>query len=219
MFCVPYANDNDGGTVAASAATTTSKYIRTNNREQQQQGLQTLDQEECNIFSIGSNDQWGFENEVVQRLPGCVTHTFDCTLPNNRPQRKPNSDSIRFYPYCIGDGGDDNDKNENDSTTTLHKKELASTKQFLPYHELWKHTNTTSPPKLLKIDVEGFEFGVLPAMLRASPQEIWPEQIMVEVHWGTRMVDVPSMLRSRQASEISLLFGQLFNFGDTSQSL
>ena len=27
--------------------------------------------EECNIFSIGSNDQWGFENEVVQKLPNC----------------------------------------------------------------------------------------------------------------------------------------------------
>jgi len=159
--------------------------------------------EECNIFSIGSNDQWGFEEEVVQKLPNCVTHTFDCTLPNNKPKRKPNSDHVQFYPYCIGDAEGDNDNKQTDDKT----------KRFLPYKELWERTNTTRPPKLLKIDVEGFEFGVIPSMLRNSPSEIWPEQIMMEVHWGTRMVDVPSMLRTRQASEISLMFGQLFNYG------
>ena len=50
-------------------------------------------------------------------------------------------------------------------------------------------------------------------MLRDSPPDIWPEQIMIEVHWATRMVEVPSMLRTRQALEISLLFGQLFTHG------
>jgi hypothetical protein len=130
-----------------------------------------------------------------------VTHTFDCTLQNNKPRQKPNSDNVQFYPYCIGDGeGDSNNNNNTDDKT----------KRFLPYKELWERTNTTRPPKLLKIDVEGFEFGVIPSMLRNLPQEIWAEQIMMEVHWGTRMVDVPSMLRTRQASEISLMFGQLF---------
>jgi hypothetical protein len=167
-------------------------------------GTAALLSEECNIFSIGSNDQWGFEEEVVQKLPNCVTHTFDCTLQNNKPRQKPNSDNVQFYPYCIGDGeGDSNNNNNTDDKT----------KRFLPYKELWERTNTTRPPKLLKIDVEGFEFGVIPSMLRNLPQEIWAEQIMMEVHWGTRMVDVPSMLRTRQASEISLMFGQLFNYG------
>ena len=35
----------------------------------------------------------------------------------------------------------------------------------------------------------------------------------MEVHWATRMVEVPSMLRTRQASEISMFFGTLFNHG------
>lgn len=156
--------------------------------------------EECNIFSIGSNDQWSFETEVNKKLSHCATHTFDCTLENNQPQRKPKSANIHFYPYCIGE----------DSTSRNNKETKG---QYLPYHKMLKLTKITQAPKLLKMDIEGFEFGVIPSLLRNTPTEILPEQIQVEVHWGTRMIDNPSMLRTRQAAEISLLFGQLFNYG------
>ena len=56
------------------------------------------------------------------------------------------------------------------------------------------------------------EYDVLLSMLSANPV-VWPEQIMIEIHWATRMVDVKWMLRTRQAAEISLLFGTLFNVG------
>ena len=151
------------------------------------------EEEECNIFSVGSNDQWGFEEEVVKELPECVTHTFDCTLKDNAPRLKPASDSVRFYPYCIG--GDHN---------------VGSKERFLPYGDMWKKANITAPPKMLKIDVEGFEFDVIPAMLRNSPPEIWPEQIAIEIHWATRMVSAPSVLRTISTAEIALLFGHLF---------
>ena len=150
--------------------------------------------EECNIFSIGSNDQWGFEQEVIEKLPNCVVHTFDCTLKDNKPRKKPNSDNIHFYPYCIS--GD---------------RPVAA--DFLSYLDIWKQTNTTKAPRILKIDVEGFEFDVLPSLLRESPPDIWPEQIMIEIHWATRMVGVSSVLRTRSAAEISFLFGNLFTFG------
>ena len=184
VFCVP--PDSDGNDNRRLRATSTKPSVI----------------EECNIFSIGSNDQWGFENEVIQKMPNCVTHTFDCTLKNNKPRRKPASDKVRFYPYCISE-----------ETTSVVSNGGKVTRQFLPYDELWKRTNTTQAPKLLKIDVEGFEYGVIPSMLRNSPPEIWPEQIAVEVHWATRMVDVPSFLRTRTAAETALFFSQLFNFG------
>jgi len=161
--------------------------------------------DDCHFFSVGSNDQWGFEQEVLQKLPNCVTHTFDCTLANNTPRRKPNSDNVKFYPYCIGDGTQNSDTNDESAVKT--------SKEFLPYSKLWEHANIERAPKFLKIDVEGFEFGVIPHMLRSSPQETWPEQIMVEIHWATRMVDNRSVLRTRQASEMALFFGQLFNQG------
>mmetsp|Transcript_9857 Transcript_9857/g.14516 ORF Transcript_9857/g.14516 Transcript_9857/m.14516 type:complete len:403 (-) Transcript_9857:242-1450(-) len=147
----------------------------------------------CNIFSIGSNDNWGFESEVLQKLPGCKTHTFDCTLPDNIPKKKPTTVDVAFYPFCIG---------SNDSSEGSYRS----------YQSLVAETNIKSPPKLLKMDIEGFEFGVLSSML-ATDRSMWPEQIMMEVHWATRMVDVSTMLRTRQAAELSLFFGMLFTHG------
>lgn len=117
------------------------------------------EKEDCHIFSIGSNDQWGFEKEVQQKLPGCVTHTFDCTLKENTPQKKPASDSVKFYPYCIG---------KDDSKSP-----------YLPYKDLLGAAQTHSPPMLLKMDVEGFEYEVLDSIL-SSDSSLWPEQIMME---------------------------------------
>ena len=153
--------------------------------------------EECNIVSIGSNDQWGFEEEVMShpKLGGCVTHTFDCTLPNNKPLHKPQNDNVKFYPYCIGSEG--------------HQP------PYLPFGQMWKlaETSTKSPPKLLKMDIEGFEYSVVLNSILSSDQSIWPEQIAMEIHWGTRMVDLEWMPRTRTAAELALFFGVLFNHG------
>lgn len=150
------------------------------------------DSDECDIFSIGSNDNWGFESEALQKLPRCKTHTFDCTLRDNKPKKKPISDDVAFYPFCIS---------ANDSEGP-----------YRSYQSLVSETNIKHPPKLLKMDIEGFEFDVLLSML-ATNESMWPEQIMMEVHWSTRMVDVSSMLRTRQAAELSLFFGTLFTLG------
>ena len=66
---------------------------------------------------------------------------------------------------------------------------------------------------VLKMDIEGFEFDVIHNMLSSSDSSIWPEQIMLEVHWATRMVGVKWMPRTLTAGEISLFFGGLFNHG------
>lgn len=146
----------------------------------------------CDIFSIGSNDQWGFENEIHQKLPGCTTHTFDCTIKSNSPRNKPDSLGYKFYPYCIG---------SEDATLP-----------YLPYHKLVAATLVQTAPKLLKMDIEGFEYNVLETVLSGDPT-FWPEQIMMEVHWATRMVKLPWMTRTRTAGEIAMFFGMLFNHG------
>ena len=171
----------------------------------QQKGLTPQPRnDECNILSLGSNDQWGFEIEVTQQLPGCVIHTFDCTLKDNTPRKKPQNDDINFYPYCIG---------SSDNQGPTH----------LTYDKLWDavmtRQNKTEGTKkstiitVLKMDIEGFEFDVIHNMLSSSDSSIWPEQIMLEVHWATRMVGVKWMPRTLTAGEISLFFGGLFNHG------
>jgi len=150
---------------------------------------------DCHIMSIGSNDQWGFEEEVMSspKLRGCVTHTFDCTLRNNKPRNKPQNDNVKFYPYCIGSEGEQ--------------------PSYLPFNQMWSLTQTKQAPKILKMDVEGFEFDVVLNSILSSDSSIWPEQIMMEIHWATRMVDLAWMPRTRTAAELALFFGVLFNRG------
>ncbi|KAG7358439.1 methyltransferase domain containing protein [Nitzschia inconspicua] len=161
--------------------------------------------DECHIFSIGSNDQWGFEMNVRKDLPQCHTHTFDCTLKVS-PANQPRDDMVHFYPFCVS--GDDSERKGGKQTSTLKGN-------YLPYMELWKAASITQPPKLLKMDVEGFEFDVLTSMLSSfETSKWWPEQIMMEVHFVTRMVDLEWMLRTRQSAELALFFGTLWNAGE-----
>ena len=84
-------------------------------------------------MSIGSNDQWGFETEIVLST-GCHTHTFDCTI--TRPLNKPDLDSVSFYSACIS-----------------HEDRIVDGRKYLTYESLWKRTGMDAPPKMLKIDV------------------------------------------------------------------
>lgn len=81
-----------------------------------------------------------------------------------------------------------------------------------------KQSGLKRSPTLFKIDVEGFEFDFLTQMLTeasesSSSKELLPDQIAIELHYVTRMYDLPWMLRSRQAAEISMLSGLMYNLG------
>ena len=69
----------------------------------------------------------------------------------------------------------------------------------------------TSSPTLLKLDVEGFEYEVLQKML--VDNYLLPLQIQIELHWGTKMVDVPWMLRTITSAELALFFGMMYASG------
>jgi hypothetical protein len=122
--------------------------------------------DECHIFSIGSNDQWGFETNVRKDIPHCHTHTFDCTLSGS-PKHQPNDEMVHFYPFCVS-----SDKGKPDSATR------ESERNYLSYIDLWRGASIQRPPKLLKMDVEGFEFDVLTSMLASfENSHWWPEQV------------------------------------------
>ena len=66
------------------------------------------------------------------------------------------------------------------------------------------------------LQVEGFEFDVLVAMVNGDDAEKrvhLPDQIVIELHTATRMYDLPWMLRFRQAAEVSLLLAVLYRKG------
>lgn len=150
----------------------------------------------CNIMSIGNNGEWGFENTINEQTT-CSTHTFDCTVAD---PKKPEKDSIHFYHYCIAD---------------KHKKN--GEREYLPYSQMLQIAGLSSAPTLFKMDVEGFEYDVLTQIIvdaaKTGSTSKLPSQISVELHYATRMYDLPWLLRLRQAGEIAMLTGLMYRVG------
>ena len=154
----------------------------------------------CHIVSIGSNGEWGFEKEVVSST-NCITHTFDCTM--NKDPKKPSSENIYFYNICISD---------------KNMKNVEDNRQYATYITLMEeHAKLNRAPTLFKMDVEGFEFSVLTQMLHDAHEynkmHLLPNQISVELHYASRMYDLPWMLRSITAAEISMFVGMMYRRG------
>jgi hypothetical protein len=126
----------------------------------------------CIVYSLGSWGVFDFEEAIASSTP-CETFTFDCTVP---PERMPKSlpPHTQFEPVCIGK---DNADGSFQSLTTVAKR-LGHTKVHL-----------------LKMDIEGYEFGVLQAMRSsydadpAGSYSFLPLQISVELHLHTQTVD------------------------------
>lgn len=149
----------------------------------------------CTVISIGSNDQWGLETALKEY--GCVTHTFDCTLRNNEAKNRPlNSPNMHFYPYCI---------------SSTRYVDTTMNRSYVTYREMIEMTGMTTPPTLLKMDIEGFEFEVLAKMLQDN--YLLPMQIQVEQHFATRMVDVSWMFRTLTSAELALFSSMMFAAG------
>lgn len=148
------------------------------------------------MYNKGSNGQWGFETTVAETT-SCVTHTFDCTVLD---PRKPDNDDIHFYPHCIA-----SENNEIDG------------REYMTYGRMMEAAGLTEAPSLLKMDVEGFEFGVLAQMLEealeSGSMNTLPMQISVELHYATRMYDIPWKMRLLTAAEISTFMGMMYNRG------
>lgn len=187
----------------------------------------------CEMISIGSNGEWGFE-ENIAATTSCQTHTFDCTVPNNE-LHKPDIPSIHFYPTCIGHEYKKIQIQEGEG-----EKNITRFREYLTYHQTLAKAGLTQPPTLLKMDVEGFEYDVLKQMIvsehkrqqeqeqnedgldgdasgnkkdNAGKDDMLPQQISVELHYASRMYDLPWMPRYRTAAEIALFSGMMYNLG------
>jgi len=154
------------------------------------------DESECHILSIGSNGQWGFEEAIVDRS-SCQVHTFDCTIKN---PKKPQNDNIHFYPYCIG-----------------HTDKVDKDREYLTFWSMIKKAKMMDAPVIFKMDAEGFEYDVLTQMLKEATtsenQNMLPAQISIELHYGTRMYDLPWIMRWRNTGEIALFSAMMYNAG------
>ena len=149
----------------------------------------------CHVVSIGSNNQWGFE-EAIFRATDCTISTFDCTLDAAVPAAI--QSRTRFYKLCLG---------------ARDHVDQASGRRFVTWPSLLEAAGLTTPPTHLKMDIEGYEFPVMRSILAANV--LMPQQISMEIHFLTIQGDptLPGSARRITAGELALFARELFDVG------
>jgi Methyltransferase domain len=116
-------------------------------------GIETL-RAPCSIFSLGSHGQTTFEEEMLKLTP-CKVYTFDCYAGTKK--LGPNHE---YFQLCIGSVDDKNNSYVTYETAVMMTGGLT--------------------PSLLKMDIEGSEFDILPFWDRTYKH--LPEQLAIEIH-------------------------------------
>jgi len=130
----------------------------------------------CLVYSIGGNNQWDFELDVLKKTP-CEVHTFDCTGSIGR-FKKPDNKRLHFHHICLGTQNKDA-QSDNGEFWTLEKIQKSL-----------KHNQID----LFKMDIEGYEWPIFESWpiltdIR-SPTTVLPMQVLVEVHYRTQMPEL-----------------------------
>jgi len=177
-------------------------------REKHACGLSEL-QAPCSVVSIGCKGIWDFEIAVFAKTP-CHIHTFDCTVH-----------SRIMVPERIR------------SRTSLHRVCIAARSYTDPRtHRVFEDWPTLlkrvgmpiQAPSFLKMDIEGFEYQVLRAVLGShhlatgtskatEALSLWPTQIAMELHFQTQMRELPFHGRLVSVGEIALFMDFLWRQG------
>ena len=149
----------------------------------------------CVVISIGSNGEWEFEEDVVRKTR-CTVHTFDCTVPASTVPPSSIRERVHFHRQCIG----------------ATSRNVPGVGEFLAWPALLARIGAAEPPSYLKMDIEGFEFDVLGAMLETAAS-LLPQQIGLEIHYKTRFRELPWFGRYKGAGEIGLFMDMLYRRG------
>eukprot|EP00798_Chlamydomonas_sp_ICE-L_P006840 gene6840-30816_t len=145
-------------------------------------GVDSL-QPPCVIYSIGSNNQYEFEESILAKTK-CQVFTFDCTVA----QGKTLSENHQFHKICIGQSAQ--------AGAGANFKSLTEVTQMLNHPKI----------DVLKIDIEGFEVSVLEDWIETDP--VLPFQLSIEMHF--KPIGPAPFARE---SEMILLFTHLYNLG------
>ncbi len=159
----------------------------------------------CLVFSIGSFNDYLFEEAILLRTP-CIVHTYDCTVNG----KSIDAERHFFHKKCIGSA-----------------EHAAADESFVTVSQAVSSVGA-SKLHLLKMDIEAFEWDVI-AGWRESDEHL-PDQISFELHrsddspstWPLRFDRVPADksdplhwqgAHSMSVAHVSLLFMHLANLG------
>lgn len=141
----------------------------------------------CVIYSIGGNNEWAFENDLLQRTP-CEIHTFDCTGERERFQVPPHP-RLHFHHVCLTAYS----RNYN-NVTNPHKPDGTMIGESWTLLEMQKKLGHNRID-LLKVDIEGWEYPMFyswPTLDQVVESEeiLLPMQIVVEIHYQTQFANL-----------------------------
>lgn len=154
-------------------------------------GLANL-REPCVIYSIGGNNQWAFERDLLQKT-ACDIHTFDCTGPLLR-FNPPKNERLHFHHVCLGVK----------SLPAPTNVTMGKSNNDMLLGEVWtleemQSTLHHNRIDLLKMDIEGFEWPVMDHWWQdlfhirrgaGTSSFVLPMQIVVEIHYRTQMKEL-----------------------------
>ena len=143
-------------------------------------GLEELqDDTNCVAYSIGGNNQWEFELDIISRTK-CNVHTFDCTGDVTR-FHKPDHSRIHFHHICLSD--------RYAAPNLACDKSRGLCGAMMTLKEIQTMLNH-SRIDFLKMDIEGYEWPVFESWYAMSLGEKWvlPMQIAAEIHYRTYAV-------------------------------
>lgn len=148
--------------------------------------MESLQVPGCVVYSLGSNNDFSFEEAVLAQTR-CTVHTFDCTINRPRETLKPR---LEFYPFCI-------DANEHE-----HNGNIYHTLEWIQRH---LHHPTVH---LLKMDIETFEHRLL---LQWKRNQSLPSLLSMEWHGTTP--PIPGRYRRLSLGELALEYMHLVGLG------
>jgi hypothetical protein len=148
-------------------------------------GIEQLQTEEkCVVYSVGGNNQWQFELDILEKTP-CEVHTFDCT-GNITRFRKPAHPRLSFHHICLGAEHVPYDQD--------HKCKGGICGDILTLYQIQIMLGHKRID-LFKIDIEGYEWPLFESWPELSDTNqaadmVLPMQVLVEVHYQTQMRDL-----------------------------
>jgi len=119
----------------------------------------------CIIFSIGSYDQWDFEEAIFDRTQ-CRVETFDCTVGERVAPPERIRSRVHLHRICLGE-----------------KDTLINNRTYMSWQSLNKMVGLKAGPNFLKMDIEGYEYQVMKSIINSG--YMMPLQIAMEMHFET----------------------------------
>ena len=162
--------------------------------------------EGCVVISVGSNGQFNFEADVVRRTR-CRVAVFDCTVDPGRVvvprELRPR---VELFYKCLGTFrfGEKSERNRVYDWGRRRYVDLGLQRHhFISYAQALEMARVHGPPAFLKMDIEGYEWEVLPTLM--SRPDAAPQQIAIELHFETQMPGLPWFGRLKSPTELMAL--------------